>query len=113
VPYAVVFKSQGLNRMFRVALFARLEAKPGKESEVMKFLESGLALANQEARTLVWLALRLGPSTFGVFDVFADEDGRQAHMDGPITHALMAMAPELLAQLPAIEPSDVLGAKLP
>ena len=99
--------------MLRVALFVRLEAKAGKENEVAKFLETGLTLANQEATTPLWFALRLGPTTFGVFDAFADESGRQAHLNGPIAKALMAKAPELFAKPPAIEPIDVLGAKLP
>jgi quinol monooxygenase YgiN len=99
--------------MLKVALFVRLEAKAGKENEVAKFLETGLALANQEATTPVWFALRLGPSTFGVFDAFGDESGRQAHLNGPIAQALMVKAPELFARPPAIEQIDVLGAKLP
>ena len=99
--------------MLKVALFVRLEAKAGKESEVVKFLETGLTLANQEATTPVWFALRLGPSTFAVFDAFADERGRQAHLNGSIAQALMAKAPELFVQSPAIEQIDVLGAKLP
>lgn len=98
--------------MVNYALFARLEAKPGKEDDVAKFLETGLALAREEARTPYWFALRLGPTTFGVFDAFADEAGRQAHLEGPIAQALMASAPDLLAQPPSIEPIDVLGAKL-
>lgn len=99
--------------MVKLALFARLEAKAGKESEVAKFLEAGLAMANQEAKTPVWFALRIGPTTFGVFDAFADESGRQAHLNGPIAKALMAQAPELLSKPPAIEQIEVLGAKLP
>lgn len=99
--------------MLTVALFVRLEAKAGKENDVVKFLETGLALARQEATTPVWFALRLGPSTFGVFDAFADESGRQAHLHGPIAQALMAKAPELFAKPPVIEPIDVLGSKLP
>src|SRR4030081_2871837 len=99
--------------MLKVALFVRLEAKAGKESEVVKFLETGLALANQEATTPVWFALRLGPSTFAVFDAFADERGRQAHLNGPIAKALMAQAPDLFSKPPAIERIEVLGAKLP
>jgi quinol monooxygenase YgiN len=99
--------------MPNVALFVRLEAKAGKENDVVKFLETGLALARQEATTPVWFALRLGPSTFGVFDAFADESGRQAHLHGPIAQALMAKAPELFAKPPVIEPIDVLGSKLP
>jgi quinol monooxygenase YgiN len=96
-----------------VSLFVRLEAKPGKEAEVAAFLRQGLELAQQEATTPVWFALRLGPSTFGVFDAFADEAGRQAHLDGPIARALMAHAPNLLASPPVIERVEVLGVKLP
>ena len=99
--------------MPKVALFVRLEAKKGKESDVVAFLEQGLTLANQEATTPVWFALRLGPSTFGVFDAFKDETGRQNHLNGPIAQALMANASELLAVPPSIERVEVLGAKLP
>lgn len=99
--------------MIKVALFVRLEAKAGKEADLEKFLEAGLSMANQEATTPLWFALRLGPSTFGIFDAFTDESGRQAHLTGPIAKALMANAPELLAQTPSIEKLDVLGAKLP
>ncbi|MGB7621613.1 MAG: antibiotic biosynthesis monooxygenase [Terriglobia bacterium] len=99
--------------MLKVALFARLEAKAGKENDVANFLETGLTLANQEATTPLWFALRLGPSTFGVFDAFADESSRQAHLNGPIAQALMAKAAELLAKPPAIERIDVLGTKVP
>ena len=94
------------------ALLARLEAKPGKEAAVADLLISAVALANQEARTKVWFALQLGPSTFGVFDAFADEEGRQAHLNGAIAQTLMAKAPELLSRPPQIDPVDVLGAKL-
>ncbi|HLJ49136.1 MAG TPA: hypothetical protein VKU01_24140 [Bryobacteraceae bacterium] len=96
-----------------VALFARLEAKPGKENEVAAFLNQGLQMAQQESTTPVWFALRLGPTTFAIFDAFKDETGRQAHLKGPIAQALMAHAPELLATPPVIEPLDVLGSKLP
>jgi quinol monooxygenase YgiN len=100
-------------KMPKLSLFVRLEAKPGKEAEVAAFLNQGLELARQEPRTEVWFALRLGPSTFGVFDAFADEAGRQAHLNGPIAQALMAQAPHLLASPPVIERVEVLGAKLP
>jgi|SRR5271154_2187173 len=99
--------------MYTVALFARLEAKAGKENDVAKFLQAGLALANQEVTTPIWFALRLGQTTFGVFDAFTDERGRQAHLNGPIAQALMAQAPELFAKPPVIEQIEVLGAKLP
>jgi len=99
--------------MLTESLFVRLEAKPGKEQEVAAFLAQGLALANQEATTPVWFALRLGPTTFAIFDSFRDEDGRQRHLNGPIAKALMEQAPNLLAAAPVIEPMDVLGVKLP
>lgn len=99
--------------MCKVALFVRLEAKPGKETDVAKFLELGLAMAREEPTTPLWFALRLGPTTFGVFDAFADEHGRQTHLHGPIAKALMAKAPELFAKAPTIEPLEVLGAKQP
>jgi quinol monooxygenase YgiN len=99
--------------MPKVALFVRLEAKAGKENEVAKFLQAGLAMANQETTTPIWFALRLGPTTFGIFDAFADESGRQAHLNGPIAKALMANAPELLSKAPEIAQLEVLGAKLP
>jgi quinol monooxygenase YgiN len=98
--------------MVKVALLVRLQAKPGKEADVARFLEGGLALANQEATTPIWFALRLGPATFGIFDAFADDAGRKAHLAGQIAAALMAKAPELLAQPPQIEHVDVLAAKV-
>jgi quinol monooxygenase YgiN len=98
--------------MLALGLFVRLEAKPGREQEVADFLQQGLQLANQEATTPLWFALRLGPFTFGVFDAFADEAGRQAHLEGPIAKALMAQAPQLLAAPPAIERTEILGAKI-
>jgi quinol monooxygenase YgiN len=99
--------------MVKVALLVRIEAKAGKEAAVEKFLAGALPLANQEADTTVWFALRLGPSTFGIFDAFPGDAGRQAHLAGPIAAALMANAAELLAKAPQIELVDVLAAKLP
>lgn len=93
-------------------LFVRLEAKPGKEAEVESFLKSGLSLAQQEPATIAWFAAKLGPSTFAIFDVFPDEAGRGAHLNGPIAAALMAKAGELLSTPPKIEKLDVLAAKL-
>ena len=69
-------------------------------------------MANQEPTTRLWFALRLGPSTFAIFDAFDDEPGRQTHLNGPIAKALMAQAPNLLAVPPSIEKTDILGAKL-
>lgn len=97
--------------MIKYALFARLEAKPGKEDEVAAFLQAGLGMAQQEATTPIWFALRLAPGTFGIFDAFHDQQGVQAHLDGPIAKALMAKAGELLAKPPSIERVDVLGLK--
>ena len=99
--------------MLTLSLFARLEAKPGKEKDVAAFLAQGLELANQETTTPVWFALRLGPTTFAIFDAFRDDTGRETHLNGPIAKALMAQAPSLLAAPPVIERMDVLGAKLP
>jgi quinol monooxygenase YgiN len=99
--------------MVTVALLVRLNAKAGKEAAVEAFLRAGLSLAQAEPSTTAWFAVRLGPSTFGIFDVFPDDSGRQAHLAGPIAAALMAQASDLLADPPAIEPADVLAAKLP
>ena len=99
--------------MVTVALLVRLEAKPGKEAEVESFLKSGLAIVEEEPATTAWFAIRMGPSTFGIFDAFPDESGREAHLNGRVAAALMAKASDLLAQPPVIEKVDVLAAKLP
>lgn len=99
--------------MVNVALFVRLEAKPGKETEVEEFLRSGLSLVEEEPATIAWFGIRLGPSTYGIFDAFPDETGRQAHLSGKVAAALMARASELFAEPPSIEQVDVLAAKLP
>ena len=99
--------------MITVGLLVRLEAKPGKEAEVESFLKSGLALVEDEPETTVWFAIRMGQSTFGIFDAFPDDSGRKAHLSGRIAAALMAKASELLAQPPVIENVDVLAVKLP
>lgn len=99
--------------MVTVSLFVRLHAKPGKEDALAAFLNQGLSMARQETTTPVWFALRLDHSTFAIFDAFADEHGRQAHLTGPIAQALMAHAPDLLSEAPSIQRVDVLGAKLP
>jgi quinol monooxygenase YgiN len=99
--------------MTKVALLVRLEAKPGKEDEVADFLRGGLAIVEEEPATIAWFALRLGPSTFGIFDAFPDEAGRQAHLSGRVAAALMAKAPDLLSQPPVIEKVDLLATKLP
>jgi quinol monooxygenase YgiN len=70
-------------------------------------------LAQAEPQTTAWFAIRMGPSTFGIFDVFEDESGREAHLNGKIAEALKAKASELLAQAPKIEKIDVIASKLP
>ncbi|BCA55652.1 hypothetical protein W02_27920 [Nitrospira sp. KM1] len=99
--------------MVTMALFVRLEAKPGKEKEVENFLLSGLPLVQAEPATTAWFGIRLGPSTFGIFDAFPNEAGRQAHLTGKVAAALMAKAGDLFAKPPFIEKVDVLAAKLP
>ena len=99
--------------MLKTALFVRLEAKPGKEQEIADFLRSALPLVNAEPATTVWFGIQLGPSTFGIFDAFPDEAGRQAHLTGKVAAALMAKASELFSQPPSIEKVDVLAEKLP
>lgn len=102
-----------INAEAKVALFVRLEAKPGKESEVAEFLRQGLPIVREEPATIAWFGIRLGPSTFGIFDAFPDDAGRQAHLSGRVAAALMAKADELFSQPPTIEKVDVLASKLP
>ena len=99
--------------MVKVALLVRLEAKPGKETAVEEFLRAGLPVVQDEPATIAWFGIRLGPATFGIFDAFPDETGRQAHLSGRVAAALMAKAPELFAKPPVIEKVDILAAKLP
>src|SRR3977135_2446205 len=88
--------------MVKLALFVRLEAKPGKEADVESFLRGGLPIVQDEPATIAWFGIQLGPTTFGIFDAFPDEAGRQAHLSGQVAAALMAKAPELLAKPPPI-----------
>ena len=97
--------------MVKVGLFVKLHAKPGKEKELGDFLKGALPLANQEQGTTVWFALQFDKSTYGIFDAFADEGGRNAHLTGDIAKALMAKAGELLASAPNIEKVDVMASK--
>ena len=98
--------------MVKVGLLVRLVAKAGTEVEVASFLSGALPLAQAEASTIVWFAIRLSKSEFGIFDAFPDDGGRKAHLNGPIAAALMAKAGELLAEPPRIEQVDVMAAKL-
>ena len=97
--------------MVTVGLLVRLEAKPGREADVEKFLLSGLDLVLNEPKTVTWYAIRLGPTTFGIFDTFEGDEGRDAHLGGEVAKALMAQADDLFSQPPAIEKIDVLAAK--
>jgi quinol monooxygenase YgiN len=99
-------------KLITLGIFVRLEAKSGKEEELAAFLMQGLELANRETTTPVWFALRLGGGSFAIFDAFADETGRQAHLNGAIAKALMAQAPNLLAEPPAIQQLEIMGAKI-
>jgi len=99
--------------MPNLALYVQLEAKAGKEAEVENFLRGGLPIVENEPATISWYALKLGPSTFGIFDTFPDEAGRNAHLSGEVAKALMAKAGELLSEPPLIQKVDVLAAKVP
>lgn len=98
--------------MTTTALLIRFEAKPGKEQEVAQFLRDALPLAEAEPATTVWFGIQMGPSTFGIFDAFPDESGREAHLAGKIAAELVAKAPDLLAHPPHIEHVNVLASKL-
>ena len=97
--------------MVKVGLFVRLRAKAGKEAEVDQFLRGGLSIVQEETRTPFWFALRFDASTFGIFDAFADDGARQAHLAGRLAAALMAKAGDLLSEPPTIERVDVLASK--
>lgn len=99
--------------MIRKALYVRLDAKPGFELKVEDFLASALPLVEAEPATKAWFAIKMGPATFGIFDVFPDDAGRDAHLAGKVAEALMARAGELLLTPPQIEKIDVIAAKLP
>jgi quinol monooxygenase YgiN len=99
--------------MPKLAIWAELEAKAGKEQEVADFLNSAQALAEKEPGTITWYAIKMGGAKFGIFDTFADEKGREAHMNGEIAKALFAKAKELLAKDPQIHKLELLAAKVP
>ena len=99
--------------MDKFAILALLQAKPGKEEEVEAFLKSAQPLAVSEAETTTWYAVKLGPSRFGIFDTFPDENGRDAHLGGEVAKALFAKAEDLFAKPPAIEQPEILAVKAP
>ncbi len=99
--------------MVTLGLYVRLEAKAGKENDVEEFLRGARPIVDGEPGTLAWFAIRLGPRSFAIFDAFADEQGREAHLAGQVAAALMARAPDLLVEEPVIEKADVVASKLP
>lgn len=99
--------------MSELAIWVEMEAKPGKEQEVANFLKSAQSLAEREQGTITWYAMRLGGPKFGIFDTFADEKGREAHMNGEIAKQLSSKGKELFAKDPQIHKIDLLGAKVP
>src|SRR5271157_3605076 len=99
--------------MDKFSILVQLEAKPGKEHEVEQFLKSALPLVQAETGTTAWYALKMGPSKYGIFDTFADENGRNAHLTGEIARALFAKAGELFAKAPEIDKPEILAAKAP
>jgi len=99
--------------MTNVALWVRLEAKKGKEAEVERFLRGSLPFIENEPDTVNWYAVRLGPSTFGIFDTFPDNRGRDAHLSGRVAKALKEKTAELFSKPPTIENADILAVKIP
>jgi quinol monooxygenase YgiN len=97
--------------MARLGIWAQLEAKPGKEAEVEAFLKSAQPLAEKEPGTLSWYAIKMGPGKYGIFDTFADERGREAHLNGEIAKALFAKAKDLFAKAPQIDKPEILASK--
>jgi quinol monooxygenase YgiN len=101
------------NFMSKLAIWAQLEAKPGKEKEVEDFLKSAQPLAEREAGTITWYAIKMGPGKYGIFDTFADESGRNAHLNGDIAKALFAKAKDLFSQPPKVDKPEILASKTP
>ncbi|HEU4836245.1 MAG TPA: hypothetical protein VFS90_17575 [Pyrinomonadaceae bacterium] len=99
--------------MISKGLLVRLEVKHGLDDEVKDFLISALPLVRQEPATIAWFAIRFGRSEYGIFDVFPDDAGRDAHLSGAVAQALMAQAETLLSEPPRIQKLDVLAYKLP
>jgi quinol monooxygenase YgiN len=97
--------------MSKLAIWAQLEAKPGKEKEVEELLKSAQALAEREPGTITWYAIKMGPHQYGIFDTFADENGRNAHLNGEIAKALTAKANDLFAKPPEIAKPEILASK--
>ena len=107
-----VLAERGGDCMVKLGLLARMEAKPGKESEIEAFLHEALPTVQNENGTIAWFAIRIGTSSFGIFDVFLDEAGRNAHLNGEVAAALMSKAPGLFTGAPVIQKLDVLDSKI-
>jgi hypothetical protein len=99
--------------MVSVGLFVPLKAKPGKEADVERFLESGRALVESEPETTAWFAVSMGSGDYAIVDFFPSGEGRRAHVTGAVAEALMAQAPELFDGAPEIMELDVIAFKLP
>lgn len=97
--------------MVKLALAVKLVAKPGKEKEVEEFLKSGLELVQGEPGTKTWYAIKFSPNTYGIFDTFEDESGREAHLSGKVAEALMAKADDLFSAAPIIDKVELIAAK--
>jgi quinol monooxygenase YgiN len=95
--------------MEAVGLLVTLEAHAGKEADAEAFLKSAQPLAVSESGTLKWYAIKLGPGKFGIFDTFANDEGRNAHLTGEIAKALGARASELFAVPPQIAKVQILA----
>jgi quinol monooxygenase YgiN len=96
----------------KIGLLVRIEVKPEYADKVEAMLRDAVELAEQEQHTVSWFSFRQDATTFGVFDTFNDEQGRQAHLQGPIAAALMEAAETMLSSAPVITPVDLLGVKV-
>ena len=96
----------------KMGIVVRMEAKPGKEAELAQFLTAGLAIVQQEPLTAQWFALRLDATHFAIFDTFAAQQGREAHLNGDLAKALFGKVDELMVGKPSVEMVDILAAKL-
>ena len=99
--------------MVSLSVFVHMKAKPGKEKEVEDFLKSGQAIVEQEPGTIAWFAIKTAPGIYGIFDVFENEAGREAHLTGRVAAALFAKAPDLFLETPTVGKPEVLAAKVP
>ena len=99
--------------MATLSLYVKMNAKPGKEGDVEAFLKSAQPLVDAEPGTIAWFAIKIGPGKYAIFDIFENEAGRNAHLNGRVAEALFAKAPELFSEKPSVDKPDILAAKLP